>query len=123
MATVEVVPKPNAAVIETGDFRIDLAARTVIVRGRELRLSSEEFNLLLFLTSHPKKMATPATVLSPTGRGRACVPLILAARCFRCARNSAKQERTTFGQSRGLYIASILPRDGWVIEPTRLRPA
>ncbi len=64
MATVEVVPKPNAAVIETGDFRIDLAARTVIVRGRELRLSSEEFNLLLFLTSHPKKMVTPATVLS-----------------------------------------------------------
>ena len=40
--------------IESGDFRIELARRTVTLRGRELPLTSEEFDVLVFLAGHPK---------------------------------------------------------------------
>jgi len=70
MATRETVPNPEVAVIETGDFRIDLSRRSVTLRGRELRLSAEEFDLLVFLTSHPKKMVTPSTTLSTNWPGQ-----------------------------------------------------
>ncbi|HXZ78391.1 MAG TPA: winged helix-turn-helix domain-containing protein [Terriglobales bacterium] len=55
---------PSTDVIDVGDFHIDLSARTATVRGRELRLTPEEFDLLMFLTSHPKKLVTPSTLLS-----------------------------------------------------------
>jgi DNA-binding response OmpR family regulator len=57
-------------VIEAGDFRIDLATRSVSVRGHELRLAPDEFDLLVFLTSHPKKMVTPSTTLSTNWPGQ-----------------------------------------------------
>lgn len=70
MATGETLPRLDAAVIQTGDFRIDLATRSVTLRGRELRLAAEEFDLLVFLTSHPKKMVTPSTTLSTNWPGQ-----------------------------------------------------
>ncbi len=69
MATVQTMPTPDVAVIVTGDFRIDLATRSVTLRGRELRLTPEEFDLLVFLTSHPKKMIMPSTTLSTNWPG------------------------------------------------------
>jgi len=57
-------------VIDVGDFHIDLSARTATVRGRELRLSSEEFDLLMFLTSHPRKLVTASTLLSTNWKGQ-----------------------------------------------------
>lgn len=53
--------------VESGDFKLDLASRRAQVRGRELQLSSAEFDLLHFLLSHPKKLVTPQTVLSTNG--------------------------------------------------------
>jgi DNA-binding response OmpR family regulator len=53
-----------AKIIKTGDFRIDLEARTVRVCDRELELSSEEFDLLVFLAGHPTSVITPHTTLS-----------------------------------------------------------
>jgi len=53
-----------AGIIEAGDFKIDLDQRTVILRGRELQLSSEEFDVLVFLARHPQSMVTPYTVLA-----------------------------------------------------------
>ena len=53
-----------AEIIKTGDFQIDLGSRTVRVRDRELELSSEEFDLLLFLVGHPSSIITPHTMLS-----------------------------------------------------------
>jgi two-component system KDP operon response regulator KdpE len=50
--------------IESGDFKIDLAARTVTLRGEDLPLTSEEFDVLVFLARHPKRMVTPHTVLA-----------------------------------------------------------
>jgi two-component system, OmpR family, KDP operon response regulator KdpE len=53
--------------IESGDFRIDLARRTVTLRGRDLPLTSEEFDLLVFLAGHPQRLITPRTILSTSG--------------------------------------------------------
>lgn len=44
--------------IESGDFKIDLAGRMVTLGGQELRLTSEEFDVLVFLASHPQSLVT-----------------------------------------------------------------
>lgn len=51
------------SILEVGDFTIDLSERTVRVRGREISLSGAEFDLLVFLTTHRKKVVTPRTLL------------------------------------------------------------
>ena len=51
-------------VIETGDFRIELGSRKVSVCNRELHLDTEEFDMLVFLTGHPRRIVTPRTLLS-----------------------------------------------------------
>jgi DNA-binding response OmpR family regulator len=69
MSNRELVTQLQDDVIETGDFRINVVARSASVGGSELDLSSEEFDLLMFLLSHPKKMVTPTTVLSTSWPG------------------------------------------------------
>jgi two-component system, OmpR family, KDP operon response regulator KdpE len=51
-------------IIETGDFRIDLRTRSVFVRDQAVLLDSEEFDMLVFLTGHPRRVITPRTLLS-----------------------------------------------------------
>jgi len=51
-------------VIEEGDFRVDLEARNVIVRGGEVHLSPKEFDLLVHLVRHPGKVLTHRALLS-----------------------------------------------------------
>jgi two-component system, OmpR family, KDP operon response regulator KdpE len=41
--------------IDVGDFAIDLDAHTVSVRGRDVRLTPKEFELLVYLARHPGK--------------------------------------------------------------------
>ncbi|SRR5579884_3287662 len=53
----------DSEIIESGDFRVDLGTRQAIVRGQELRLSNEEFELLVFLLGHPTSIITPNTQL------------------------------------------------------------
>jgi len=55
---------PSKGIIECGDFKIDLTRRTVTMRGRELDLTSEEFDVLVFLAGHPQSLITPRTMLS-----------------------------------------------------------
>lgn len=50
--------------IVVGDFVINTVKRTATVRGEDLRLTSEEFDVLVFLTTHPQRCVTPRTVLS-----------------------------------------------------------
>jgi two-component system KDP operon response regulator KdpE len=50
--------------IEVGDFRIDLDAHTVSVRGREVHLTPKEFDLLLYLARHPGKVLTHRALLN-----------------------------------------------------------
>ena len=51
-------------VIATGDFRIDLRSRQVFVREVPVPLDREEFDMLVFLTGHPRRVITPHTLLS-----------------------------------------------------------
>ena len=54
----------DVRLIEVGDFRIDLDNRSVRIRDRELSLSPEEFDLLVFMAAHPKRILTSHTKLS-----------------------------------------------------------
>jgi len=58
------LPTRGDDVIEVGDFRIDISGRTVTLRGRELQLNAAEFEVLVFLASHPKRLVTPRTMLA-----------------------------------------------------------
>lgn len=55
---------PSSATIEIGDFVINTIERTATVQGENLRLTSEEFDVLVFLTTHPQRCVTPRTVLA-----------------------------------------------------------
>ena len=50
--------------IALGDFRIDPGARSVVVRERAVRLTPKEFDLLLYLARHPRKVITHRALLS-----------------------------------------------------------
>ncbi|MEK6336125.1 MAG: response regulator transcription factor [Acidobacteriota bacterium] len=54
----------EGAVIEEGDFRIDLESREVRVAGREIRLSPKEFDLLVYFIRHSGKVLTHRNLLS-----------------------------------------------------------
>ena len=54
----------NAGAIEDGDFRIDLDAHVVRVRGQEVKLTPKEFDLLVYLARHPRKVVTHRNLLA-----------------------------------------------------------
>ncbi len=51
-------------VIESGDFHIDIESRMVKVRGSEIRLTPKEFDLLIYLAKHPRKVITHRALLA-----------------------------------------------------------
>jgi two-component system KDP operon response regulator KdpE len=51
-------------IIEAGDFHIDLDSRNVTVRGREIRLTPKEFDLLIYFMNHSGKVLTHHTLLA-----------------------------------------------------------
>ncbi len=50
--------------IEEGPFRIDLDSHSVTVSGQEVRLTPKEFDLLLYLARHPRKIITTRKLLA-----------------------------------------------------------
>jgi two-component system KDP operon response regulator KdpE len=59
-------PKPDLQAqeaIEIGAFRIDLAKRDVVVAGKDVKLTPKEFDLLLYLASHPHRVLPHRTIL------------------------------------------------------------
>jgi two-component system, OmpR family, KDP operon response regulator KdpE len=56
--------EPGAPIIEVGDFRIDIPARSVTVKNREVHLTPKEFDLLIFLARHAGKVVTHRALLS-----------------------------------------------------------
>jgi DNA-binding response OmpR family regulator len=50
--------------IECGELTIHTAERIATLRSRELQLTSEEFDVLLFLATHPRGLVTQRTILS-----------------------------------------------------------
>lgn len=55
--------------IELGDFRVDLEARTVIVRGEEVHLTPKEYELLVYLIRHAGKVLTHRVLLGAVWGG------------------------------------------------------
>ena len=54
----------SSATIEIGDFVVNMTERTATLQGETLRLTSEVFDVLVFLTTHPQRCVTPRTVLA-----------------------------------------------------------
>jgi two-component system KDP operon response regulator KdpE len=50
-------------IFETPDFKVDLAARIVTVRGKEIHLTPNEYDLLVFLIRHAGKVVTQKQIL------------------------------------------------------------
>jgi two-component system KDP operon response regulator KdpE len=58
------------ALIEVGDFRIDLLAHKVTVCKREVHLTPKEFDLLVYLVRHADKVVTHRALLSAIWGGQ-----------------------------------------------------
>ena len=56
--------EPESEAINIGDFRIDLHARSVLVKERAVHLTPKEFDLLVYLARHPGKVITHRVLLS-----------------------------------------------------------
>src|ERR1019366_2470269 len=55
--------------IETGDFKIDPGARSVLVNDRAVHLTPKEFDLLVFFARHPGKVITHRALLAAVWGG------------------------------------------------------
>jgi two-component system KDP operon response regulator KdpE len=53
-----------APVLEVGDFRVDLENRSVAVKGSPVYLTPKEYDLMVYLLSHPGKVLTHRTLLT-----------------------------------------------------------
>src|SRR5262245_47196707 len=56
-------PAEEVSSFDVGDFRIDLNARRVHIRGNEVRLTPKEFDLFVYLARHPNRVLTHRTLL------------------------------------------------------------
>lgn len=66
-ANLRRTPKPETPgheVIELGDFRIDFAKREVLVAGKEVKLTPKEFDLLVYMAEHPKRVVAHRSLLA-----------------------------------------------------------
>lgn len=57
-------PDEREEVTAVGDFVLDLAKRTVTVKGQDVRLTPKEFELLAYLIEHHDRVITHRTLLS-----------------------------------------------------------
>src|SRR5687768_15757815 len=63
-ATAPSINEAAQTVLESGDFHVDLEAREVKVRGKEIHLTPKEFELLIYFIKHSGKVLTHRTLLS-----------------------------------------------------------
>jgi two-component system KDP operon response regulator KdpE len=70
-AALRRVPAGDAVqtLIDMGDFRIDMETRSVTVAGRDVRLTPKEFDLLVFLAQHARKVVTTRKLLASVWGG------------------------------------------------------
>lgn len=61
--------EPPSTVLEDGDFRVDLEARRVAVRGGEVHLTPKEYDLLVYFVRHAGKVLTHHTLLGAVWGG------------------------------------------------------
>ncbi len=70
MRRAPVAENGQTSLIETGDFRIDLAAHKVTVRRREVHLTPKEFDLLVYLARHAGKVVAHRALLGAIWGGQ-----------------------------------------------------
>jgi two-component system KDP operon response regulator KdpE len=58
-----------SALLEVGDFRVDLEARSVFVSGIEIHLTPKEYDLLVHFVRHAGKVLTHRTLLAAVWGG------------------------------------------------------
>jgi two-component system KDP operon response regulator KdpE len=56
-------------VINAGDFSIDLSGHSVAVKGKEVRLTPKEFDLLAYMAQHPRRVLTHRAILNAVWGG------------------------------------------------------
>jgi two-component system KDP operon response regulator KdpE len=54
----------GSPVLDVGDFRLDLENRSLVVTGLEVHLTPKEYDLMVYLLSHPGKVLTHRTLLA-----------------------------------------------------------
>jgi two-component system KDP operon response regulator KdpE len=59
----------ESALIEIGDFKVDPQGHKTAVKGREIRLTPKEFELLLFMVQHPGAVLTHHKLLGAVWGG------------------------------------------------------
>lgn len=60
-------PPSDSAVqtkIDLGDFHIDLDAHSIAAAGKEVRLTPKEFDVLVYMAQHPRKVLTHRAILN-----------------------------------------------------------
>ena len=62
-------PGETPTLIELGDFHIDLDAHSVAVGGKEVRLTPKEFDVLVYMAQHPRKVLTHRAILNAVWGG------------------------------------------------------
>ena len=62
-------PQEESEILENGDFRIDLPARSVQVKDREVHLTPKEFDLLVYMARHPGRVLTHHMMLGAVWGG------------------------------------------------------
>jgi len=62
-------PGETPTLIELGDFHIDLEAHSVAVGGKEVRLTPKEFDVLVYMAQHPRKVLTHRAILNAVWGG------------------------------------------------------
>jgi two-component system KDP operon response regulator KdpE len=55
--------------IELGDFRIDLDAHSIALAGREVRLTPKEYDVLVYMAQHPRRVLTHRAILNAVWGG------------------------------------------------------
>jgi two-component system KDP operon response regulator KdpE len=68
-ANAPAINETAQTVLELGDFHVDLESRNVSVRGREVRLTPKEFDLLIYFINHSGKVLTHHTLLAAVWGG------------------------------------------------------
>lgn len=68
-AMTPAISEASSTVLEVGDFRIELEARSVFVREREVHLTPKEYDLLVHFVRHAGKVLTHRTLLGAVWGG------------------------------------------------------
>jgi len=63
VAQRHVQPTPDTAVFRSGDLQVDLTARIVTVKGREVKLTATEYALVRLFVRHAGKILTHRQIL------------------------------------------------------------